>query len=176
MSITGTATLARVRSTTPSRKKVTRGDLGKAAGRDKDEGAKTLDVLVTMVPTSAVAFYTAALAWVLGAVDEPTRRQPNPDELLGWRWIVFAGLLLFAVGALLVSYYTKEPRPNRFPTAELAGTFVAAAAWGLATPGSVLFAELDQPERSFVPALIGAVGIGILAVMAPMLKRGARED
>jgi hypothetical protein len=53
--------------------------------------------------------------------------------------------------------------------------FVAAVAWGLATPGSILFVALDQPERIFVPALVGAVGVGILSMKAPLLTRGAKK-
>ncbi len=176
MSITGVATLAKVRTNTRKDAHVTRGDIGKATGTKKADKAKTLDVLVTMVPTAAVAFYTAGLAAIVGAVAKPTRRRPQPNELVGLRVAAFVVLIVLALAAVLIAYYADNEPSDRVPVAEVLATFVAAAAWGLASPGSLIFVTFNPPMRAVLPLLIGAAGVGILAAMAPLLKRAPRNN
>jgi hypothetical protein len=170
MSIRGVATLAHVRNSPGD---VKRSEVGKATGSEGAKDATLPDILVTLVPTGLVAPYTLAITAIAGIVDKATRKHPHPNQYVGLRWGIFAALVVLTIGFVLATYYSKHPRPERFPWLELAAVTLAAAAWGLATPESALFVAVTGNLKAVLPVLIGAGGAGILAVLSQVLRKPA---
>lgn len=110
MSIGTLASLAVVRDGRPP----TRGDVGTAAAGEQEAPAKYRDVLAAAIPTELVAAYTFLVTFLVGFVRQPTRRIPEPDQLLDWRWGLFVALVVFAVGGgLIVGFLAPDLRKER---------------------------------------------------------------
>lgn len=173
MSISGSVTLAATRSSLPRQRNVTRSDLGKGtAAKGQGDAANVGDIVSTLVPTGFVAPYTAAITAVAGIAKKPTAEMPDPDLYIGWRVGTFIALLVLTIVFLIAGYYRQDPENRRFPLLEAIGALVAAAAWGMATPESFLYAMLEEPMRALVPVLIGAGGAGLLFALGVPLKKG----
>lgn len=173
MSVLSLTTLATVRDTeTPKRKHV-----GKAPPQasDADQRATIVDLLVTQVPVEVVAPYTAITAWIVNAVAKPTKDQPNPNQYVTLRWIVFAVLLLTVFALVWMVKRSKAPTAkSRFPALEITGAVVAAIAWAFLLPGSPIVPYINDPiYRSLIPGVIGFVAVMGNLMIATALQRPA---
>ena len=120
VSVSSLTTLGAVRDT----RAPTKGDLGKETGSKKAETPSIADLLVTAIPTELVAPYTAVTAAIVGAVDKPTRKMPDPDQFEFWRWLVFAVLVLAT--AVVVRQMKQAKGSGREPIREILVAVVAA--------------------------------------------------
>jgi hypothetical protein len=173
---TGTlTTLAVVRDGGPP----SRADVGKAPPAEPAEPAKPAtigDLLQTMVPTSVVAAYTAAVATLVAHIEPMTSENPHPDQFLGWRWGLFAIMVAFAVGLTVSGYHLKKPAGSgrSLPVLETLGALTVAAGWGLAVPQSPLVAQFHDPDSAWlVPLVVGFGTLAIGSVIANFLKQPA---
>jgi hypothetical protein len=156
----------------------TKSDVGKAPPEDPqgDARASLTDLLVTAVPTELVAPYTAATAIVVGLIDEPTLKVPDPSQHELWRWLFFGMLILGTAGAIFQGARKKNRRSRakrRLPKVEIAAGVVAAAGWGLALPESPLFPYLSGDNRAIVPVFAGFAAVVILLMLGQRLSAKA---
>lgn len=172
MSILGAVTLGVTRDSLPKGETVKKSDLGKGtAQKGEGEKASVRDIVSTLIPTGFVAPYTAAITGVAGIVKKPTPDVPNPELYVGWRIGIYAALIILTITFLLAGYYRQRAKKRRFPVLEAFGTLIAAAAWGIATPESFVYAVLDEPMRGLIPTLIGGAGAGLLFALGFPLKK-----
>jgi hypothetical protein len=170
VSVATAVTLALRRNDKTTSQSVTKADIGKGT---TNQDASTLDILAAVVPTGMVAPYTGFLAVVAGLA-APTDANPTPDQEIGWRLILLIVLVVATIGYVLAKYSSEKDADDPFPWAVLLATTIAAAAWGLATPGSWLFATLEGNAKVIVPAGIGAGGALALAALTPLLRKGTQ--
>lgn len=128
----------------PTRRQVGK---GKKSG-DQGQVAKARDIVVSAVPTEVVGPYIALTAIIIGALRQPTRRNPDPEQLLGLRWGVLIGMVVLAGAAVWAAYSLKRDReadhPRTVPVWEIILAVLAAAIWSLTTPGSPLLAWMSE--------------------------------
>ena len=62
-----------------------------------------------------VAAYTAVTAGLI-ALTQPTDSDPEPDDLLLYRWIVYAVLVLGSIGLTYFSYIGKAGSSGTIPS------------------------------------------------------------
>ncbi len=173
MSISTLTTLSAARSA----RKPTKRDVGKATAgdADKDKQPGLVDLLVTAIPTELVAPYTALSAIIVGAIDEPTKKVPEPDEFEFWRWLIF-GVLLLATFATVWRGTNKKSDVKRFPALEIGVAVVAAIGWALALPNSPLIPYIEGASKSFVPAVAAFVAAGLILSLGGRLQKSAKQD
>lgn len=174
MSVSALTTVATVRDERAPSKT----DLGKTTPEDSQAEARAslTDLLVTAIPTELVAPYTALTGVIIGLVDKPTAAVPNPDQYEGWRWLLLVLLLVGTAGAIYRGARTKQGRSRskrRFPTAEMAAGFVAAAGWAFALPESPLIPYLDGDHKVIAPLVAGFAAVVVLLILGSKLKEKA---
>lgn len=138
-----------------------------------DQDASLGGLLVKQVPTGMVAAYMALTAATVELIDEAVPGDPTPDELLLYRWL---GLAALVVGSMLLTYYTyqnKADAGSRKPVAEVLGVGFAAAGWGLVMPESPALAQFDGDSGAALVLLMGFVAVVANLVIATQLKTRA---
>jgi hypothetical protein len=171
MSVAALTTLAAVRDTRPPTKQ----DVGKSTAPDAaKEPASLTDMLVSQVPTELVAPYTAVTAAIVGAVDKPTTKVPNPDQLAAWRWLAFA-VLVVATAALVWEGKRRKARGGPFPLLETVAGLVAATGWAFALPGSPLIPYLHGKSQTLAPLVIAFAAVAAGAIVAGTLQAPRRS-
>lgn len=173
MSVSALTSLAAIRDTGSPTKQ----DVGKATGTDPTkakEPASLTDMLVSQVPTELVAPYTAVTAAIVGAVDKPTTTNPSPDQLAGWRWLVFA-IMMAAIVALVWEGKRRKAGGGDFPLLEIVAASVAGAGWAFALPGSPLIPYLHGKSAILAPVVIAFGAICVSSVIASNLQAPRRS-
>lgn len=156
MSANSTAELAVKRDENP------RGDLVESAAQ----------VLVAAIPTEALAAYTAIAGIVLAA---------NIGDGYGvFRWTaygVFIGLAMLAPLAIYRRRVVKIRKESRrtVPIPECLVAGFAAAAWGLAMPGSPLSIVLHGNALVFATAAIALGAATLIGFSTPLLGTANRK-
>jgi hypothetical protein len=172
VSVSSLTTIAAAREAhpgTPPKK----AEIGKVPAHHPDAGqdASVTDVLAKQLPTELVAPYTALTAAIVAAVAKPTRANPHPDQLVGWRWAAFA--ILIASVVLLVWFGTQQKSPEHawtFPVAAVLAGVVAAAVWACMMPGSPISPYLhSEHAKVLVPLFIAVGGVVAAALSASIL-------
>ena len=142
-----------------------------------------VDVLISAIPTEPLAAYTALVGVAVGAIDIA-----HPRAYLPFRWWCYIGFLVLTVLAVGISYLRAFPAPSTgappppkstkrlFPWAEGGAALIAAAAWGLAMPGSALNVQLTGTARTLAVATIVVLAASVLSLLfAPQLKTGTSK-
>jgi hypothetical protein len=155
---------------------------GRVAGTPPAAGGvpqQFVDVIVHVIPTESLSAYTALLGVASGAITATAQRAYLP-----FRWWAFGGFLVVTVAATWIAYRraargpagVSDPKRQRaFPWAEGLAALIAAAAWGLAMPGSPLDAEISGTARTLATASIIISAASVLSlVSAPQIKTGAK--
>ena len=167
MSLAALTTLAAARDSG----RPTKQDVGKAAAPDKaGEQASLTDILVTQVPTELVAPYTAVTAAIVGTVAKAAKATPNPDQLAGWRWLVFAILIVATAVLVWEGKRRKAPQDDRFPLLEVTGAVTAATGWAFALPGSPLIPYLHGAAQILTPLVVAFAAVAATAMTASGLQ------
>jgi hypothetical protein len=170
MSLGTLTTLAAVRDKRPPEKQ----DVGKPTAPGKTgEAASLTDILVTQVPTELVAPYTAVTAAIVGAVAEPSKAVPNPDQLTSWRWLAFAILIVATVVLTWQGKQRKSPGP--FPMLEVTGAEITATGWAFALPGSPLIPYLHGNSQILTPLIVAFATVVVAAFIANALRAPRRS-
>ena len=167
MSVASLTTLSAVRE----RRSPTKRDVGKATDEADEEKPSASDLLVTVIPTELVAPYTALTAAIVGAIDKPTAKAPDPDQFELWRWLAFVVLVLTT--AVVVRGGAKKKGVTREPKLEVAVATIAAAGWASALPESPLIPYLDDKTEIFVPLFAALVAIALILGLGGRLTRKA---
>jgi hypothetical protein len=143
---------------------------------DAEEAATLPALLVKTVPTSLVAGYTAFIALVTTTLVTPTATNPHPDQYLPIRWVAVIMLVAASAAGTYFSYRRKAGTGARFPMLEVAAVAAAAAGWALASPGSPLFAGIDDSARRTITlGVAGFAGIALTTVLANLMKTPAGQ-
>jgi hypothetical protein len=173
MSVAALTSLAAIRDS----RSPTKLDVGKSTSTDPakaEEPASLTDMLVSQVPTELVAPYTAVTAAIVGAVDEPTRKNPSPDQLAGWRWLVFA-ILIVSIVALVWEGKRRKSEGGKFPLLEIVAALVAGVGWAFALPGSPLIPYLHGTSAILTPIVIAFAAVCLSSVIASNLQAPRRS-
>jgi hypothetical protein len=167
MSIGSITALAVARNT----RRPTKSDAGEVTEESVESEAppSLMALLIKQVPVSMVAGYTALTAGLVELVGKATRENPQPDQLLPYRWAGFAILVLFSMALTYLTYRAKADEGARRPVAEVLGVGVAAAGWGLGIPESPLLAQLSGPQGAAMVLLIGFAAVAANLVIASRL-------
>jgi hypothetical protein len=145
------------------------------------------DTLISVIPTEPLSAYTALVAAFIAAL------KSDQKQYLPLRWWVYAAFLVLTALAVIRAYVTKKrsvtggqatagllaqsgPGGRRFPEIELISALVAAAAWGLVTPGSPLTAQLSDDSQLFVIPTITIGTVAALSLLVSPLTQGSREQ
>jgi hypothetical protein len=167
MSLGALTTLAAVRDTRPPQKQdVGKQDAGKPEGQQQ---ASLTDILVTQVPTELVAPYTAVTAAIVGAVGSPPNPLTQPDQLAGWRWLVFA-ILIVATVVLTWEGKRRKAGGGDFPLLEITGAVITATGWAFTLPGSPLDPYLHGSSKVIVPLIVAFAAIAAASMTASALQ------
>jgi uncharacterized membrane protein len=128
--------------------------------------------LASIIPTDVLAFYTGALALLIGTLGE------NPaSDYLPLRWWLYGGGIAATLIAILIAYKTGDPNrvandKRKWPLLEMIFAAIAFAFWGLVIPGSPLYVLQDTPTLAITTGILAAVGVFFVkAVFEPLLKR-----
>jgi hypothetical protein len=173
MSLAALTSLAAIRDSRSPTKK----DVGKSTSTDPadaEEPASLADMLVSQVPTELVAPYTAVTAAIVGAVDEPTEKNPSPDQLASWRWLVFA-ILMISIVALVWEGKRRKSKGGKFPLLEIVAALVVGAGWAFALPGSPLIPYLNGKSAILTPIVIAFGAVCLSSVIASNLRAPRRS-
>jgi hypothetical protein len=166
MSIGALTSLAAVRDTGSPTKQ----DVGKSTAPGKaTEPASLTDILVSQVPTELVAPYTAVTAAIVGAVGKPSKAVPNPDQLVDWRWLAFA-ILIVATAVLIWEGKNRKASGGAFPLLEITGAVIAATGWAFALPGSPLTPYLHGAALTLTPLIVAFGAIAAASFTASALQ------
>jgi hypothetical protein len=165
---------------------------GKVMGGKKGIGAAGVpqdfkDALVAAIPTEPLSAYTAALGILVGI---PIAGANAEGKYLPFRWAAFAVFILATVSTVIVSYtlkrrspgpvgveaaaQTSKPRP--VPWAEMFAAAIAAAAWGLAMPGSALNTQLSGNPARITAGSIAIGGAALLSVVSLFLTKPSNSN
>ena len=122
------------------------------------------DVLVAMVPSEALAAYTAVIGIVLAA---------NIGSAYGaFRWSAYGAFVALAVLAPIVLFKRRTAASDKesrtLPILECLTVAIAAAAWGLVMPGSPLTTILKGNASVFATT---AIVVGAAAVIGLASQR-----
>lgn len=170
MSISSLTGVALARNSANPTTKAESGENPTDTGHTQDASLATL--LVKQVPTGLVAAYTALTA-ALVELTKPTDSDPNPDQLLGYRWVAFGIMVVTSFVLTYLSYRSKAEAGARQPVAELIGVTVAAAGWGLVTPESPALAQAEGSSGVALVLVIAFVATAINLAVAARLKQPA---
>lgn len=172
MSVRSLTTLAVARDAADHNASVGGGGAGAGQG-SKDQ--TFADTLTSAIPTEPLAAYTALIAIIAAA--------KSRDHYLAVRWWVYAVFLVVVVASSEISYRVKASQPQpvgvaenrrrRFPFLEILSATIAAAAWGLAAPGSGLQIMLHGETATIAMACITIGGAALLSLIAPFLTKGS---
>jgi hypothetical protein len=136
-----------------------------------------IDALVAQIPTELVAAYTALVAIVVGVI-------PSNQSYLPLRWGILVVAVALAPVFVIIGYEATgtcatEPASARVrkhkrhvPVLECSAAAIAAATWGLATPGSPLSGTVGPTLFTICSACVAIGGATSLGVFAPWLARG----
>jgi hypothetical protein len=167
MSIASLTSLAAARNA----RAPTKHDVGKAVAAEPAANASLVDVLVSQVPTELVAPYTAVMAAIVGVVAKPSKTRPNPDQLVAWRWVTFAILVVGTVGLVWEGARRKSTGPKRFPLLEITGALGAAIGWAFVFPDSALSPYLhSKAAHTITPLLVAFAAVVFTAITASALR------
>ncbi len=157
---------------TTKAKRTIRTQDGKAVAADQ----RARDALISAIPTEVLAAYTFLVTEFVGAVDKPTTANPHPNALLGQRWSLYAGGLLFTAVSILAAYQSKKTKTKnrRIPFAEMLAGAIAFAVWGLAMPGSPLIVKMTSPSNKLWPLTLTVVGGALLGLLTGLLRTQSR--
>jgi hypothetical protein len=163
-------TLAAARETASRGGKLTKADVAhvKVGSAAAEEPASVTDVLANQVPTELLVPYTALTAAIVAAVAQPTKSNPHPDQLSGWRWAAF--VLLMASVVLLVWFGKRQKTDTwKFPLVAVVAGTVSATGWAFLMPGSPLVPYLSKTANTLVPLFFGVGGVVVAAGTASLL-------
>ncbi len=147
----------------------TKHDVGKGVAAEPTQKASLIDVLVSQVPTELVAPYTAVMAAIIGAISKPSKSNPHPDQLVGWRWAAFGILVVGTIGLVWEGKQRKSPGPR--PVLEILGALGAAVGWAFALPDSPLSPYLhSKAAHTITPLLVAFAAIVFTVLTASALK------
>lgn len=166
MSVAALTSVAAIRDS----RSPTKLDVGKSTSTDPakaEEPASLTDMLVSQVPTELVAPYTAVTAAIVGAA-EPT------NQLAGWRWLVFA-ILIVSIVALVWEGKRRKSEGGKFPLLEIVAALVAGVGWAFALPGSPLIPYLDGKSAILTPIVIAFAAVCLSSVIASNLQAPRRS-
>jgi hypothetical protein len=106
------------------------------------------------------------------------------NHFLQLRWWIYEAFLLIVVASIQISYSIKSSKPEPIgnpaesrrgiPFPEILSATIAAAAWGLVTPGSALQALLKGQTAMVTAACITIGGATLVSLIAPTLTQGSR--
>jgi hypothetical protein len=165
MSIAGLGAVAAVRD----ERDVTRGDTGKAVGDDANDVAKTRDLVATLVPTGAIAGYSALLAVVIEYIEGETKKGNAPGNFGPLRWTLFGAFLLATAWLVAMAHRKRRSGSGRrFPKDEVIVALLAATAWGLSGPGTPLALVFSGLNAVLIPS---AVLIGVFLLLTPLVPK-----
>jgi hypothetical protein len=177
VSVDTMASLAVARNATSKTQTLKRREV-RRVNKGKNDDAKWRDIVLALVPTEIVAPYTAVITLVAGAVDDPTKRVPQPNDYAPLRWVVFVLFLALAIWAILRSYYDADmpagSPPKEFPLAVFLGGMGATIVWELTIPESPLITMLSGKAKLGVPAGILIVAAAVISIAFPTLKKGVQ--
>jgi hypothetical protein len=148
----------------------------KETGAPADTTQRYRDVLTKAIPTEVLAGYTAIIGTVIGSIKKPTKAHPHPEQLLGLRWGLYAGFLVFTLGAVALAYAAKRVRTHsrRFPLAEVAAALGAAAVWGLVMPGNPFVVKLSTQSSTIYTIILTVAGGGLVGALSGILVRPSK--
>lgn len=173
MSIRSLTTLAVARDTADHGDPALSGNAGAGDGRKEQS---FLDVLTSAIPTEPLAGYTALVAIVAAA--------KSHNQFLALRWWVYAVFLAIVIASVQVSYSARKAKPlpkggvsagrqRTVPVAEILSATIAAAAWGLVSPGSGLQVMLKGDTATITMACITIGGAALVTLITPTLRGGS---
>jgi hypothetical protein len=170
VSVASLTTIAAIRETAASGQGPTKREIGKVppAHPKAGERAGVTDVLAKQIPTELIAPYTALTAAIVGAIAKPSKKNPSPDQLAGWRWAAFA---LLVGSVILLVWWGKQQKTGTwtFPLIPVVAGVVSAVFWAFLMPGSPLVPYLHSKHaKEFLP-LFMALGGTVVAVGAAAL-------
>ncbi|HMF14663.1 MAG TPA: N-acetylmuramoyl-L-alanine amidase [Gemmataceae bacterium] len=166
MSLGALTSLAAVRDQRPPTKQ----DLGKSTAPEMvGQPASLTDILLSQVPTELVAPYTLVSAAIVGAVGQPSKAMPNPDQLATLRWLAF-GILIVATAALVWEGKRRKAQGGPFPLLEVTGAVIAATGWAFALPGSPLIPYVHGALLTITPLIAAFAAIACSAFIASALQ------
>jgi uncharacterized membrane protein len=134
--------------------------------------------LASIIPTDVLAFYTGALALLIGSLGE----NPESDDYLPLRWWLYGGGIAATFIAILISYKTGDPNraannKRKWPLLEMFFAAIAFAFWGLVIPGSPLYVLQSTPTLAITTGILAAVGAFLVKVVfEPLLKRPVEKS
>jgi hypothetical protein len=167
MSIAALTSLAAVRNV----RVPTKQDVGKTSADDPTAKAGITDLLVSQVPTELVAPYTAVMAAIIGVTAKPSKTRPHPDQLVAWRWITFAILVIGTIGLVWEGTRRKSTGPPKIPVLEITAALAAAVGWAFALPDSPISPYLHSTAaHAITPLLVGFAAILFTAITASALR------
>jgi uncharacterized membrane protein len=172
MSTAGAATLAVAReAATKDDEYVTKSDTGTAMD---DSPAKWTDILAKLVPTGMIAGYSLLITMIVGFIDEPTVKDPNPNEYIPGRIVLWVLFILITLAYSYSAYLSRRPKSRKKKRKvqwELVASTFAFAAWGVSTPGSWLIDTFDSNvNRVVMPTAIGVVSVLLLGLFSGSIK------
>jgi hypothetical protein len=175
MSIRSLTTLAVARDTANHGSAVSGGGAGADGGSKQQTFA---DALTSAIPTEPLAAYTALIAIIAAA--------KSVDHYLTLRWGAYVAFLAIVVASAQISFSAKKPTATpvdgtangqrKIPLLEIMSAVTAAAAWGLAAPGSGLQVMLRGESATLTVACITIGGAALVSLMAPYLTRGSNTS
>lgn len=168
MSVASLTTIAAIREAGNGPEK---GQIGKVQPGHVDAGkaAAATDVFAKQIPTELIAPYTVLTAAIVGAVAKPTKKNPAPDQLSGWRWAAFAVLV---ASVILMVWWGKRQKTGTwsFPIAAVSAGLLSAVFWALLMPGSPLVPYLHSKHaKEFLPLFIAVIGAVVAYGTASLL-------
>jgi hypothetical protein len=176
-SLTTIAAVREVAAEAAQPRKPKKGQIGKVppGHKDADANAGITDVLAKQIPTELIAPYTALTAALVGAVARPTKKNPHPDQLAGWRWAAFV-LLVLSVIAMVWAGKVQKTGSWKFPVVAVAAGVVTSVAWAFLMPGSPLVPYLHSKHATtLVPLFVAVGGTVVAAVTAALLTMAPRS-
>jgi len=135
--------------------------VGRPTSRKEASGTTpqtTIETLAAMIPSEALALYTAMLAVVLAEVKDG-------EEFMALRWALLVSFLILVPTYVFIDHWRGGRKTRTVPSAEMLSAFIAFAAWGLAMPGSPMHGALAGAEDRIATGLIVLASVAVLPFM-----------